>query len=70
MAATPPPPEWAEIADRVTAAATEAAEVAVGLGILGLNRVQALRRQAELRLAEVVQGVTDASAPAPVDDRG
>jgi hypothetical protein len=49
MDARPPGPDLAQIADRIGAAATEAVEVAVGLGILGINRVQALRRQLTAR---------------------
>jgi hypothetical protein len=72
MAATPQQPEWERLADQVGAAATEAAELVVGLGILGINRVQALRRQVEQRLAASSPvgsgGRSGGSASAPVDD--
>jgi hypothetical protein len=70
MADTPQPPEWGRIADQLATAATEAAEVAVGLGILGINRVQALRRQLEIRLAEATSGGTSGGVAATVDDHG
>ena len=46
-------PGWEQVTDRVVATAQDAAAVAVGLGILGINRVQALRRDLMARLAEM-----------------
>ena len=65
MARLDPPSELAHAAERASATVREAAEVAVGLGILGVNRVQALRREAAARLADVGRGVPE---PARVDD--
>ena len=66
--ATTPPPEWERLADQVGSAATEAAELVVGLGILGINRVQALRRQLEARLVPPSDGGSRGGASATADD--
>jgi hypothetical protein len=48
-----PPPVLNEIVDRIGGAARDAAAVTIGLGILGINRIQVLRREATTRLDEV-----------------
>ena len=60
-----------ELAERIGAVATEVASVAVGLGILGINRVQAVRRDLQARLADAVSPsaspVADPSTDAPAN---
>lgn len=53
MGASEPLPDLGQIAERITGAASDAAAVTVGLGILGINRLQVLRRQAQARLADL-----------------
>jgi hypothetical protein len=69
MAGARQQPDLTGLVERATVAALDAArdvtEVAVGLGILGVNRVQALRRQTFERVAEARR---PAPTRAPVDD--
>ncbi|MDZ7678684.1 MAG: hypothetical protein U5K29_09030 [Acidimicrobiales bacterium] len=55
MGSPEPPASWDQIAEQVAATARDAAAVGVGLGILGLNRLQALRRDLTAKLDEVVR---------------
>jgi hypothetical protein len=52
MGTSEQPPDLAQIADRIGAVASEAASVAIGLGILGINRIQVLRRQLIARIGD------------------
>jgi hypothetical protein len=61
-------PELSELADRAARSVREIAEVAVGLGILGVNRVQALRREAARRLAAEREGGDPVAAGSTAED--
>ena len=61
MGATEQPPDLGQIAERIAGAASDAAAVTVGLGILGINRLQVLRRQAQARLVAI--GRTGPTSP-------
>lgn len=52
MGSESPPSELDDLVERVTHLAENAAKVALGLGILGINRVQALRRDLAAKLAD------------------
>ena len=60
-------PGWEQVTDRVVATAQDAAAVAVGLGILGINRVQSLRRDLMARLGEMGRPSNDPAAPGGAD---
>jgi len=48
-----------ELPRRIVAAAADAAVVAVGLGLLGINRVQVARRELQARLGRGPGGPSD-----------
>ena len=64
MGTSQPPPDLGQIAERIGAVASDAASVTVGLGILGVNRLQVLRRQLIARIGEA----THAARPDSSDE--
>jgi hypothetical protein len=59
-----------ELVERIGAVASEVASVAVGLGILGINRVQAVRRDLVARLSDLADtGSSGSTDPAARTDR-
>jgi hypothetical protein len=64
MASADRAPDPAELAERAVRSVVGLAEVAVGLGILGVNRVQVLRRRLADRLAD---GLADSRADSGVE---
>lgn len=64
MASADRAPDPAELAERAVRSVVGLAEVAVGLGILGVNRVQVLRRRLADHLAD---GLADSRADSGVE---
>lgn len=60
-------PGWEQVTDRVVATAQDAAAVAVGLGLLGINRVQSLRRDLMAHIAEMGRPSGGPAAPGGAD---
>jgi hypothetical protein len=58
-----PQPPWDDVARRVETGAREAASIAVGLGILGVNRLQSLRRDLTRRLDDALRPDPGGSEP-------
>lgn len=68
MASADRAPDPAELAERAVRSVVGLAEVAVGLGILGVNRVQVLRRRLADRLADhLADGLADSRADSGVE---
>lgn len=74
MDVSDPAPTWESLTRQVTETARDAARdgaaIAVGLGILGVNRLQSIRRDLEHRFGDLVTPRGGDDRDMPDDDRG